>query len=68
MGILGLMGIRGKWTSGKICTKANGQLGQMGIWNKWALEACGNWDKWTNMGQMGTLGPIDIGEMGTQDK
>ena len=49
------------------------------IWDKWALEACGNWDKWafgemSTLGQMGTLGPMSIGasrhwgQMGTWEK
>ena len=44
-------------------------LGQMGIWDKWALVACGDWDRWTfgemgTSGQMGTLGPMNIGALG----
>ena len=56
-----------------------GTLGQMGIWNKWALRTCGCWSKWTfgemgTLGQMGALGPMSIaaskhhGQMGTWKK
>ena len=44
-------------------------LGQMGIWDKWALRASGYWDKWTfgekgTLGQRGVLGPMSIGTNG----
>ena len=50
-----------------------GTLGQMGIWNKWALGACRDWDKWTfgeigTLRQMGTLGPMSIGASGYWNK
>ena len=42
----GQMRTWGKWAPGKMSTRVNRQLGQMGTlrkkgnWNKWALEAC----------------------------
>ena len=44
-------------------------LGPMGIRDKWALRACGYWDKWTfggkdTLGQRGVLGPMSIGTNG----
>ena len=41
------------------------------MWDKWALGTCGNWHKSTEMGtmgQMGNLGPMMGGKMGTQGK
>ena len=44
---LGQMGTWGEIATRKMSTSANGHLGQIGIWDKWALRACGDWDKWT---------------------
>ena len=70
-GYLGIMSTRKNEHQGKWAFGANGHVKANGycIWDKWALRACGDCDKWTfgvmgTLGQMGTLGPMSIGASG----
>ena len=75
MNTLGQMGTKKNKHQDKWVITANGHWGHIGIWDNWALRACGDWDKWAfganehfgangYMGQMGIEGKWVLGQMG----